>query len=65
MTKEKPSYSEAIAEIEEILVKIEQGDLDVDELTKSVKRVTNLLNLCKNKLRKTEEEIGKILDGED
>ena len=65
MTKEKPSYSEAIAEIEEILVKIEQGDLDVDELTKSVKRVTNLLNLCKNKLRKTEDEIGKILDGED
>jgi len=65
MTKEKPSYSEAIAEIEEILVKIEQGDLDVDELTKSVKRVTILLNLCKNKLRKTEDEIGKILDGED
>ena len=65
MTKEKPSYSEAIAEIEEILVRIEQGDLDVDELTKNVQRVTNLLNLCRKKLRKTEEEINKILGGDD
>ena len=65
MTKEKPSYSEAISEIEEILVRIEQGDLDVDELTKNVQRVTNLLNLCRKKLRKTEEEINKILGGDD
>lgn len=63
MAKEKISYSEAVEEIEDILAKIEQGDLDVDELTANVERVTSLLKLCRGKLRKTEEEINKILEG--
>lgn len=64
MAETKISYSEAIAEIEEILSKIEQGELDVDELTRNVKRVTALLKLCRQKLRHTEEEIKKILEEE-
>ena len=62
MTKEKISYSEAIAEIEAILQKIEEGKLDVDELAEKVSRVTDLLKICRNKLNLTEKQIGKILD---
>lgn len=62
MNKE-PTYNEAIAEIEEILQKIETGDLDVDELTDKVKRVAFLLETCRKKLRKTESEIQKVIDG--
>ena len=62
MSKE-PTYNEAIAEIEEILRQIETGDLDVDELTDKVKRVAYLLDTCKKKLRKTESEIQKVIDG--
>lgn len=62
MAKEKISYSQAVEEIEEILNRIEKGDLDVDELTKNVERVTNLLKICRSRLRKTEEEINKILE---
>lgn len=65
MAQEKISYSKAVDEIEEILAKIEQGDLDVDELTRNVKRVTSLLKQCRIKLRKTEEEINRILEDED
>ena len=49
MTKEEITYKAAVAEIEMILGKIEEGELDVDELTVNVKRVTELLNICKSK----------------
>lgn len=62
MTKEKISYSEAVAEIEAILQKIEEGKLDVDELTEKVSRVTDLLKICRDKLYLTEKQIDKILD---
>jgi len=58
-----PTYNEAILEIEEILQKIESGELDVDELTDKVKRVAFLLETCKKKLRSTESEIQKVIDG--
>lgn len=58
-----PTYGEAIDEIEEILEKIETGELDVDELTDKVKRVASLLSLCKKKLKTTEAEIQKVIEG--
>jgi exodeoxyribonuclease VII small subunit len=61
MNKKKGTYKEAITEIEEILSQIENNELDVDELSEKVKRVTLLINLCKDKLKNTEEEIEKIL----
>lgn len=63
-TKEKISYSEAVAEIESILQKIEEGKLDVDELAEKVSRVTDLLKTCQDKLHLTEQKIDKILDKE-
>jgi exodeoxyribonuclease VII small subunit len=61
MNKKKSTYKEAIAEIEEILSQIENNELDVDELSEKVKRVSSLINMCKEKLKNTEEEIEKIL----
>lgn len=57
----KLSYGEAIAEIEEIIKKIEREELDVDELSDQVKRVSYLINYCREKLRNTENEVNKIL----
>lgn len=65
MSKEGLNYKNAVEEIEEILQKIEEGALDVDELATSVKRATKLISYCKDKLQKTEEEVTKILDKED
>lgn len=64
MTKEKISYDAAVGEIEEILEKIEEGDLGVDELAEKVNRVTLLLKICRDRLRSTEEQINKILETE-
>jgi exodeoxyribonuclease VII small subunit len=61
MTNKKPTYKEAVEEIELILHQIENEELEVDELSGKVKRVSELLRHCKDKLHKTEEEVDKIL----
>jgi len=61
MATKKISYNEAMAEIEEILEKIESDELDVDELAEKVKRVSVLLKTCKDKLTKTNEQVEQIL----
>jgi len=65
MTKEKINYDTAVGEIEEILEKIEEGDLGVDELAEKVNRVTELLKICRDRLLATEEQITKILDNDE
>ena len=61
MAVKKITYKEAISEIEEILEKIENEELDVDELAEKVNRVSALLKICKDKLYKTNEQVEQIL----
>jgi exodeoxyribonuclease VII small subunit len=61
MAIKKVTYNEAISEIEEILEKIENEELDVDELAEKVKRVSQLLKICKEKLQTTNEQVEQIL----
>lgn len=57
----KLSYTDAIEEIEQIINKIENDEYSIDELAEKVKRISFLINYCKEKLRNTEEELDKIL----
>jgi len=59
--KKKPGYSDAIVEIEEILEQMENDEMDVDDLSEKVKRVSFLIRSCREKLLQTEEEVEKIL----
>ena len=61
MAKKTMSYEAAMQEIEEIVAKIENEELDVDMLAKNVKRVSESLKFCKTKLKKTGEEVDQIL----
>lgn len=61
----KKTYSEAVKEIETIVEKIEQENLDVDELNELVKKASKLVNYCKDKLRKTEQDLNDTLEGMD
>ena len=58
------NYEEAYAELQEILKKLQEGIVTVDDLTQKVKRAGNLLEFCQNKLRQTEEELNKLFDEE-
>ena len=61
MSGKKLTYNEAHAELESILEKIENAELDVDKLTSQVKRASELIRFCKSKLHETETEVEKII----
>lgn len=60
---EKMTYTKAKREIETIVAQIESGDMDVDALTEKVKRASELIAFCREKLTQTDEELEKILEG--
>jgi exodeoxyribonuclease VII small subunit len=60
MARKEFSFKNAVIEIEEILQKIESGDLDIDKLSVEVRRASELIKECQKKLRSTEEEINSI-----
>lgn len=57
-------YEAAMMQLEEIVKKMENGDLDVDSLCEQLKVAQKLIKQCKDKLTKTDEEIKKILGKE-
>lgn len=58
------TYREATQELEEILRAIENDAVDVDELTQKVQRSSQLIKLCKDKLRKAEKAIDQVFNEE-
>ena len=58
----KINYTQAKKELEEIVQSIEAGELDVDVLTAKVKRASELIVLCKERLTKTDKELQKLLE---
>lgn len=61
MPKKEIKYEEAVAQLEEIVDKMENDELDIDQLSDQLKRAKELVKLCKDKLTKTDEEIKKLL----
>ncbi len=61
MAKEKLNYSEAMAELEQLVHDMEYGDISVDELSEKVKRSAFLIKFCKSRLKSTEEDVENIL----
>ena len=60
--KKAPNYEEAVSQLEEIVKKMESGELDIDMMSIELKNAQQLIKLCKDKLTKTDEEIKKILE---
>lgn len=55
------SFGSAIAELEEILQRIEAEETDIDELAGQLKRAAGLLDLCRGKIHKAETEVHQIV----
>ena len=58
----KETYGESIEKLRTIVANIEDGELDIDDLSEKVKEATRLIKLCKEKLCKADEEVQKILE---
>ena len=55
------NYEAALAELKTIVSKMENDELDIDQMSVKLRRAQELLKLCRDKLTKTDEEIKKIL----
>jgi len=58
---EEINYKQAKEELENIIIEIESGNVDIDTLTTKIKRAGELILYCKNKLIETEESVENIL----
>lgn len=61
MAKEEFKYEEAVRQLEDIVEKLENDELDIDSMSDNLKKAQKLIKLCKDKLTKTDDEINKIL----
>lgn len=61
MENKEITYQVAIEEIETILKEIEDQDIDIDQLGSKLKRVNELVKICKKKLYTAEKEVEKII----
>lgn len=65
MEKKNITYSKAIKEVEDILERLNNDELDVDTLAAEVKRAGELIAVCKAKLRKAEDDVAKVIKKQD
>lgn len=60
------TYSQAVERLNEIMKKMEDGELDVDALTDTLKEARELLAFCKQKLHSVDQAVKDIFnDGEE
>ena len=62
--EKKISYNKALEEIESIIDSLSDNSIDVDKLTIQVKRATELIKLCRERLQKIETDVNEILKDE-
>ena len=55
------TYEEAITELKEILDSLQNETLSIDQLTASIKRASDLLESCNNRLTSTEKEVNSVI----
>jgi exodeoxyribonuclease VII small subunit len=55
-------YSKAMERLEEIITKIENEEIDVDELSEKVKEAVALVKVCKDKIEKAELQVKDVVE---
>lgn len=56
------SYTEAHNELQEIVSEMENSEISIDDLDRKIKRASELLKICKDKLFKTEKSVQDVLE---
>ena len=59
----KLTYTEAVAELEQILAELENNsEVNMDIISEKVKRAAVLMEFCKKQLHELDEELEKMLE---
>lgn len=57
-------YEEAVNRLEEIVKKMENDELDVDQMAQQLKEAQQLIKLCKDRLTKVDADIKAVMDAQ-
>lgn len=57
---EQQSYEAAFAELQQIVRELQEETVGIDALGAKIGRATELIRFCRERLRMTEDEIGKL-----
>lgn len=63
--KKEQNYEDMLKELENIVHKLESDDVDIDSLTIQLTRAKKLINDCKTRLKKVEDDVKKLSVTED
>ena len=55
------SYDAAMQELQSLVGQLQNDQIGVDALAEKVRRATDLIRLCREKLRQTEEDVNDAL----
>ena len=55
------TYEAAMEQLEKLAKEMENGDIAIDQLATKLKEAQQLLQFCKDKLTKADEEVRKLL----
>jgi len=62
MTQEQLTYEQALAELQGIVEAIETGQTNMDDLETQVRRASELLEYCKNRLEGTTKTVNTLFE---
>jgi exodeoxyribonuclease VII small subunit len=58
-----PSYEDALAELERLVQRMEDGQMPLEQMLDSYRRGAELLTLCRTRLAAVEEQVKMLEDG--
>jgi exodeoxyribonuclease VII small subunit len=61
MGNKQLTYSEAIAQLDEIVQLIDNNEVEIDQLADKIKEANKLIAFCSEKLTKAEKEMENLL----
>ncbi len=64
MTAKKESYEASMKRLEAIVEQIENGELDIDQLSANLKEAKQLVAFCKKRLFEVDSEVKELLQAD-
>ncbi len=61
MEKTDLSYKKAYEQLQNIVSQMENGQLQIDELSKNIKEAMDLISICKSKLNAIEVDVNSLI----
>ena len=62
MAKKEETFEEKLSKLDEIVKKLERGDIPLDDAVKEFNSAMKLAKECDEKLKKAEESLNKLIE---